>query len=72
MTSSHIWHRLTGKQSNDTLSGQSCIRKTTVTDHILNFLGKPQALAPMLDITRVTLLSSVVTQGWAIVHLDIT
>lgn len=68
-TTSCIWPLLTGRQSNDILSGWFCVRKTTV--HILTFSGEPYALAAMFDTTRTTHLSSVVAQGWAIVHLDI-
>lgn len=66
-TTSCLWPLLTGRQSDDILSGWFCVRKTTV--HI--FSGEPYALSPVLDAARTTHLSSVVAQGWAIVHLDI-
>lgn len=60
-TTSCLWPLLTGRQSDDILS------KTTV--HI--FSGEPYALSPLIDATRTTHLSSLVAEGWAIVHLDI-
>lgn len=47
-TTSCIWHRLTGRQSNDTLSGWSYVRKTPVTGHILTFSGSLMLWLPCL------------------------